>query len=232
MREPPSRVLAVYAHPGDADVACGGTLASWALAGSTVETVVCTSGDKGTADVDVKPAELVERRAKETAAAASTLGVARHHHLGYPDGDLENCGELRARLVELIRDVRPAVVLCPDPTAVFFGEEYFNHRDHRVVGISTLDSLSPAAALPHYFPESGPAWQVETVLMSGTLEPSIWVDVTRTIDIKVDAVACNRSQLNGDGESELEALRLRASEEGRRAGVAHAEGFRRLRLGG
>jgi len=225
-------VLAIYAHPGDADVACGGALARWSLSGATVEMVVCTNGDKGTTDARVRPEALAERRSRETAAAAEKLGAARQHHLGYPDGELEDDRILRSRLVEIVRRVRPSTVLCPDPTAILFGEDYFNHRDHRLLGLAALDALSPAAALPLYFPDAGPPFQVETVLLSGTLEPTVWIDVTEVIDVKLAAVACNESQLTSDGGSQLDALRLRAKEEGRRAGVQYAEGFRRLRVGG
>ena len=71
----------------------------------------------------------------------------------------------------------PDVVLGHDPTAVFFGQDYFNHRDHRTAGWALLDALSPAAALPHYFPEAGPPHQVATVYLSGTLDPDVWVDI-------------------------------------------------------
>ena len=55
MDETPGVVLAVYAHPDDADVACGGTLARWAKAGSAVHLVVCTDGGKGTSDPKSSP---------------------------------------------------------------------------------------------------------------------------------------------------------------------------------
>jgi len=224
-------VLAVYAHPDDPDVSCGGTLARWARGGAEVHVVICTNGDKGTSDPAADPIALARRRLAEAAKAADLLGVTGQQVLGYPDGELVDDHALRARLVATIRQLRPVTVLCPDPTAVFFGEDYFNHRDHRVVGFAVLDALSPAAALPHYFPEAGAAHQVETVLMSGTLEPSVWVDVTGTIEEKVDAVSCHRSQFADGGEWARRAVRLRAEEDGRRAGVAFAEGFRRLRLG-
>ncbi len=113
----------------------------------------------------------------------------------------------RATLVSWVRKLRPLTVLGPDPTAVFFGEDYFNHRDHRTVGFALLDALSPAAALPHYFPEAGVAYQVETALLSGTLEPNVWVDVTATIDDKVAAVSCHRSQFADGGEWARRAVR-------------------------
>jgi LmbE family N-acetylglucosaminyl deacetylase len=228
----PDRVLAVYAHPDDADVSCGGTLGLWARGGGEVHVAICSNGDKGTKDPTASPAGLAELRSLEMAEAAKLLGVAGQHSLGYPDGELPDERVLCSELVELVRRLRPSVVLCPDPTAVFFGEDYFNHRDHRAVGFACLDALSPAAALPHYFPQAGPAHQVETALMSGTLEPSVWVDITSTIESKLAAVSCHRSQFPDGGEWARRAVRLRAQEDGQRAGVTYAEGFRRLRLGG
>ena len=225
-------VLAVYAHPDDPDVSCGGTLARWARAGAEVHVLICTDGDKGTTDPGTDPAELARRRAGEAAEAAAVLGLAGQHFLGYPDGELVDDAALRGALVGWVRTLRPRTVLGPDPTAVFFGEDYFNHRDHRTTGFALLDALSPAAALPHYFPDAGPAHQAETALLSGTLEPTVWVDVTATIEDKAAAVGCHRSQFADDGTWVRRAVRERAEEDGRRAGVAFAEGFRRLRLGG
>ena len=93
--------------------------------------------------------------------------------------------------------------------------------------------MGPLAVVPVYSAGSGPPHQVSTVLLSGTLEPDVWVDISGTIDEKIAAVECHRSQFSGleDGWA-ADAVRRRAAEEGRRAGVAHAEGFRRLRLGG
>jgi len=228
----PGTVLAVYAHPDDPDVSCGGTLARWARAGAEVHVLICTNGDKGTNDPDVDPVALADVRAAEAADAAAIVGLTGQHFLGYPDGELVDDAAFRGMLVRWVRSLRPVTVLGPDPTAVFFGEDYFNHRDHRATGFALLDALSPAAALPHYFPETGPAHQVETALLSGTLEPTVWVDVSVTIDDKVAAVSCHRSQFADGGEWAGRAVRDRAEEDGRRAGVAFAEGFRRLRLGG
>jgi LmbE family N-acetylglucosaminyl deacetylase len=227
----PAVVLAVYAHPDDADVACAGTLARWAKAGSEVHLVICADGAKGTPDPSTEPAGLATRRAGELAAAAAVVGLASHQSLGLGDGELENSAELRAELVGWIRRVRPEVVLGHDPTAVFFGQHYFNHHDHRELGWALLDALSPAAALPHYYPERGPAHQVQVAYLSGTLEPDVFVDVTETIDVKVEAVGCHRSQLHESDSWADDVVRGRASEEGTRAGVTYAEGFRRLFIG-
>lgn len=228
----PSIVLAVYAHPDDADVACAGTLARWAGRGSRVHLIVCTDGGRGTPDPDVSPADLARRRGDEMAAAASAVGLVSHRVLGAHDGELAERAGFVQELVAVVRAMKPDVVLGHDPTAVFFGQEYFNHRDHRVCGWALLDAISPSAALPHYFPDAGPPHQVSTVYLSGTLEPDVWVDISETIEAKIAAVECHRSQFSGfDPGWAADAVRRRAGEEGRRAGVAHAEGFRRLRLG-
>ncbi len=228
----PARVLAIYAHPDDADVSCGGTLARWAAAGAEVHSVVVTSGDKGSTEPGADPCELVARRAREVAASGAVLGLAGQQLLGYPDGEIEADRALRAELVRIIRALRPEVVVCPDPEAVLFGQDYVNHRDHRVVGWATLDAAAPAAALPLYFPEAGPAHQVETMYLSGTLVPDVWVDVSGTVGLKIAAVLCHASQV-GESTAWLgDAVRQRAAEAGRAAGVGHAEAFRRLRLRG
>jgi LmbE family N-acetylglucosaminyl deacetylase len=229
--EVPRRALAVYAHPDDPDVSCGGTLAAWSRAGCDVRVVLCTDGAKGTTEPSVDSRDLARRRAAEALEAAAVLGVAGEESLGYPDGELNDDLDLRRQLVEVVRRHRPEVVLAPDPAAMFFGQEYFNHRDHRVVGLAVLDAVAPAAALPLYFPEAGPAHQVGTVLLSGTLEPHVWVDISSTIEVKGAAVACHRSQFPDGGEWASAAVHLGAEDAGRQCGVRHAEAFRRLQLG-
>jgi LmbE family N-acetylglucosaminyl deacetylase len=228
----PEVALAVYAHPDDADVACGGTLARWARAGAAVHLVVCTDGGKGTFDPAARPEELVAVRAAELAESSALIGLKSVVNLGYPDGELLDSEDLRFALVESVRRLRPDVVCGHDPTAVFFGRDYFNHRDHRIAGAALLDAVAPAAALPRYFPSAGPAHQVSAVLLSRTLDPDEWVDVTDTIGCKAAAVECHRTQFAESDGWAGEAVRLRAEEEGQRAGARFAEGFRRLTLRG
>jgi len=228
----PARALAVYAHPDDPEISCGATLARWAAAGTEVHVLVCTRGEKGSKDPTVDPVDLARRRAAEMAAAGEVLGLAGHDRLDIPDGELVNTPELRGRIVAVLRRVRPDVVVCPDPTATFFGDTYFNHSDHRTTGWATLDAVSPSAGNPHYFPGSGPPHQVGVVLLSGTLEPNVWVDVSASLETKVDALLCHASQLEGSGEWFRSVLQGRAEAEARAVGVRYAEGFRRLTLGG
>jgi LmbE family N-acetylglucosaminyl deacetylase len=225
----PSCALAVFAHPDDPEVGCGGTLARWTAAGAEVHLVIANRGDKGSSDPATDPDQLAEERAEEVARAAQVLGLASVEHLGYPDGDLDNEAPLRARLIEIIRRRRPDALVAPDPTAVFFGDSYINHRDHRQLGWAVLDSLVPAAS-PLYVPDAGPAHQVDLVLLAGTLQADAWVDIDAVLDVKVAATACHESRLGSDPSLVATILEQRAAEEGARAGVAHAEAFRRLRL--
>lgn len=226
----PDRALAVYAHPDDPEVSCGGTLARWAASGAEVHLVIANLGEKGSADPSTDPNKLAEQRAREVTRAAEVLGLAGVEHLGYPDGEIDNDAALRERLVEVIRRRQPDALIAPDPTAVFFGDSYVNHRDHRELGWAVLDSLVPAAS-PLYVPHAGTAHQVGLVLLSGTLEADAWIDIADVLDRKVAAVVCHESRLGGDPTVVAELLDGRAAEEGHRSGLARAEAFRRLRFG-
>ncbi len=226
----PGRAVAVYAHPDDPDVSCGGMLAHWTANGCEVEVVICAMGDKGTSDPDVEPAGLAAVRAEVAREAGRKLGVARLTFLGRADGEVENDAALRGELVAILRAGLPEAVVCPDPLAVFYGEHYYNHRDHRQVGFAALDAAG-AAAMPLYYPDAGRAHRVRTAYLSGSLEPSVWVDISSTVDLKADAIACHRSQLGETTEWLRTAVLERAEEAGKQVAVPYAESFRRVLLG-
>ncbi|MGI8661634.1 MAG: PIG-L deacetylase family protein [Acidimicrobiales bacterium] len=224
----PTVALALFAHPDDPEVACAGSLARWAAAGCEAHLVIANLGDKGSMDPAADGSALAEQRAAEAEAAATIMGLATHELWGVPDGLLENTDELRERLVATIRRLRPDVVIAPDPTAVFFGDGYVNHHDHRALGWAVLDAVAPMAASPLYFPAAGPAHQVGMLLLAGTLEPDTWVDVEEQLDVKLDAIRCHASQLGEGVELVPEVVIARAGEAGRAGGARYAEGFRRI----
>ena len=158
------------------------------------------------------------------------LGLASLDSLSYPDGELENTSELRGQLIALIRSRRPDVVIAPDPTAVFFGDSYVNHHDHRALGWAVLDIIGSMAGGALYVPEAGPPHQVSTLLLAGTLEPDTWVDIGASLDKKLAALRCHVSQLDGGDDVVADLVEARAADAGRAAGVRYAEGFRRLSL--
>lgn len=228
--ERPDRALAIYAHPDDTEVACGGALASWTAAGTEVHVVIVTRGEKGSADASTDPEELADRRAEEVAAAAAVLGASSHRILGYPDGEVENTTELRTELVREIRTRRPEVVLAHDPAAVYFGHGYVSHHDHRSVGWATLDACAPAASSPLYYPEAGAPHQVAAVLLSGTLDPDTFVDIEPSLPRKIEALLCHATQVGDDEEVLAEAVSHRAAQAGRDVGLRYAEAFKSLRF--
>jgi LmbE family N-acetylglucosaminyl deacetylase len=229
LRIAPACVLAVYAHPDDADVAAGGLLARLASEGSAVHIVVVCDGDKGSHGTS-DPSSLRSARRGELQLAADLLGAQSTICLNQPDGDVVNDAALREVLVSHVRRLRPEVVVGPDPTATFFDGVYVNHRDHRETGWALVDAVAPAAAMPLYFPSAGPAHGVTHLLLSGTHEPDVVVDVTLSIDTKVKAILAHASQLGGDTGGVREVVYARAQRAGREIGVAFGEAFRHLEL--
>lgn len=224
----PKRALAIYAHPDDPDISCGGTLARWSAGGCDVALVICAAGDKGSAEPSDSPEQVIALRAGEARAAAGLLGVRRLHELGLRDGEFENDAALRLELVRLIRSHRPDVVVCPDPTAVFFGASLQppGPPHHRLGRARRHGSGGFLAAL---LPRPGHR-TASAVLMSGSLEPNLWVDIEDSIEAKVAAVACHKSQLADANDWFASAVRDGAEEAGRQVGVRYAEAFRRLAL--
>jgi LmbE family N-acetylglucosaminyl deacetylase len=164
------------------------------------------------------------------AAAAEVLGLASTRLLGVPDGEVDVGTRLLGELVAVVRSRRPDIVVAPDPTAVLFGRRYVNHRDHRLVGTAAVDAVAPAAAMPHYFPDAGPAWAVRELWLSGTLDADVHVDVEPVLAVKAAALACHRSQVDVPGELLRSVVEQRAEDAGRAAGVRYAESFRRMLL--
>jgi LmbE family N-acetylglucosaminyl deacetylase len=226
--------LAVFAHPDDAEISAGGTLAKWAAAGRPVHLLVLTNGDRGSQDPTLDRAELARIRALETGEAARVLGLASATVLDVHDGDLENTPEIRAEVVRAIRRVRPSTVLSCDPTAWFFENRYYNHSDHRTAGVIALDAVFPGAGNPHYFTdhlrEGLDPHDVAQVWLGWTLEPNHREDVSGHLETKLAALAEHASQLAEGIRFFEEELTKEAEEAGGQIGARHAESFRVLDL--
>ena len=228
----PASLLVVMAHPDDAEFSAGGTLARWTGAGARVSYCVCTDGEKGTSDPRRDPRAVAEERIAEQRAAARVLGVEEVVFLGHPDGVLQPTLELRRDVVRVIRRVRPEAVLCSDPTRRF-GPGYINHPDHRAAGDVALDAVYPSARDPLVFPElveEGLApHKVTQVFVANPTEPNCLVDISGTLERKLDALRQHRSQITDDRLREL--VPRRAAEVGAPYGLAAAEAFHHIRLG-
>ena len=217
-------VLAVFAHPDDAEICAGGTLAKWAARGREIHLLVLTNGDRGSADPFRDRAELAATRRAETLAAAEVLGLAGAHVLDIHDGELENTTEVRGTVVRWIRLVRAETVLTCDPTAWFFRDRYYNHSDHRRAGEIALDAVFPGAGNPHYFPEhlaeGLDVRQVHDVWLGWTNEPNHVEDVTGYFATAMAALAEHRSQVEDGIAYFQQELEREAREAGAEIGRA------------
>lgn len=223
----PIRVMAIMAHPDDADFTCAGTVARWVAEGRHVTYVMCTRGDKGTNDPDVTPEEIAAIREREAEAAARELGVAACLFLGYADGELEVTMAFRRELAGLLRQHKPDVVLTHDPW-----RHYQIHPDHRAVGFSVLDAIA-AARDRLYFVEQLAAGltphRVKEAYLWTPESPNLWVDISDTFDRKIAALKQHQSQVARIVDLE-ERLRRWAESTAEGHGMKLAEAFRRLEL--
>ncbi len=222
------RALVIVAHPDDAEFGSAGTVAGWTKRGIRVDYVICTDGAQGSADPAVPAAELKGIREREQRDAAAVLGVTEVTFLGHPDGGLVADLALRRDLTREIRRSRPDVVICQNAVR-HYGNLGGNHPDHLAAGQAAIEAIYPFARNPYAFPElleeGLEPHVVREVLVTGTPDPDHFVDVTATLDKKLEALRCHRSQHRQDP---AERVTARLAEAGRAHGLEYAESFRRV----
>jgi LmbE family N-acetylglucosaminyl deacetylase len=228
-------ILVVMAHPDDAELTCGGSIARWAREGHQVVLILATDGARGSKEGDTDHEEMARIRRREQEEAARVLGLEQVVGLGFPDGELSDDDALRGALVRQVRSFRPDAVVAMDPLAVIQRNSYVNHRDHRMLGIATLDALYPQASNATYFPEQLAeglgTHKVAELLLVNTEQPNFWVDVGATLDARFDALRCHASQIRlwpESGEAVIRQQRELASVLGIQYGADYAEEFRRV----
>ena len=227
----PARAMFIYAHPDDIEFGVAGTAAKWAKNGSEVTYVVLTDGNVGTHDPSLSMEKLAETRRAEQSAAADVAGAVRCLFLGYHDGLLEPNLELRKQLVRLIRQYKPNAVVCGDP-AMYFRGDRINHPDHRAAAKAAIDAVFPACEMrllyPEMLEEGLEPHKVNYVYISTADGANYYVDISDTIDLKLNALRQHVSQL-GDWDPD-ERIRGWNSELGKKVGFAYAEVFRRMTI--
>lgn len=217
------RVLAVVAHPDDAELLCAGTLARAKADDAAIGICVLCRGDKGQTDPPIE--NLVEVRRNEMTAAADLLGADLLFG-EFADGELADTAETRLKLTELYRQFRPTLVLA------HWRDDY--HADHRAAS-ALAEAVSWFAASGGWktatsaLKEPPTVWWMDTVEMLG-FDPHFYIDVGRFVTLKQQMLSCHTSQLQRGSEddfSPLDQLMMRqCAARGAQAGVAAAEAFR------
>jgi N-acetylglucosamine malate deacetylase 1 len=178
-------LVAIMAHPDDAELLCGGTLARAADQGHRTGIVDLTRGELGSRGTP-------ELRAKEAAAAAKVLGVAERVNAGLTDGHLANTDAARRVVVEQIRRLRPRVVLLQYLTA--------RHPDHRI-GSELVRDACFLSGLKNYPAEGEPFRPAKLCyalsFREDAVKPSFVIDISAQFDRKLAAIACFASQFEG-----------------------------------
>lgn len=219
----PFDVLAVFAHPDDAELSCGGALAKSADAGQRVGILDLTAGEMGSQGTP-------ELRAREAEQAAAILGVSMRRCLGLPDSRLENTHEARVALAGVLRELRPRVVV----THWRVGR----HRDHRLACEIVRDACF-LSALRKLEAPGDPFRPLKLVYATAFREdagpPSFVIDVTAHIDRKIRALEAYGSQFAGKTQAGevfpggdrplLDQIRVRAAADGSLIRAAYGEPF-------
>lgn len=182
-------LLAIFAHPDDAELLCGGALAKSVEAGQRVGILDLTAGEMGSQGT-------AELRADEAAKAAEALGVAVRRCAGLPDARLENSEAQRGVVVRYLRELRPRVVV----THWKIGR----HRDHRIACELVRDACF-LSALRKLDPPGNPFRPEKLVYATAFREdapaPSFVVDVTEQMDRKLAAIRAYASQFHGKSQA-------------------------------
>jgi bacillithiol biosynthesis deacetylase BshB1 len=216
-------VLGVCAHPDDAELVMGGTLAAEAARGRRVALLDLTRGESGSRGD-------AATREREALDAARILGVAHRESLGLPDARLVPGADERDRVVAALRRLRPRVVVTQ------YWEQ--RHPDHAAAGRLVYDACF-VAGLRNYRADLGAAWRplkvVYALSMTEAAEtaPTFVVDISATWTTKLRAIQAFASQFTpADGETVRlpfdrfqQAVELTARRHGQRIGVEYGEGF-------
>ncbi len=178
-------LLAIAAHPDDAELTCGGTLARAVRQGYRVGILDLVGGEAGTRG-------SAATRAAEAAAAVKALGVHVRANAGLSDAHLHNTDEARRRIVTLIRGFHPRTVILPFPVG--------RHPDHRVASELGRDACYLAGLRKYDAP--GRPHRPHKILYAlayreDPVKPTFVVDISATFAAKMRSIRCYRSQFEG-----------------------------------
>jgi LmbE family N-acetylglucosaminyl deacetylase len=229
------RALAVTAHPDDMEFGSAGTLALWADAGAEVTLCIVTDGSTGTQDQDLMGERLADVRREESRRAADVVGITDLVWLERRDGYVEYTLDLRRDIARVFRKYRPHRFMVMDPTPTI-EDRFVNHPDHRAVGQASLDVTLTAGTTPGHFPElldeGFEPWRgLRELWIGGPGSKPVPVDITGSIDRKIEALLCHQSQVGSNAEQIAEFVRGFSAEAGKAVGFGFAETFQVISRG-
>jgi LmbE family N-acetylglucosaminyl deacetylase len=228
----------VTAHPDDVDFGSGGTVAAFTSAGLDVTYCIVTNGDAGGSDRAASRTDMAALRQDEQRAAAAVVGVSDVRFLGHPDGMVHATPELRRDISRVIRQVRPERVLTQSPERNW-DFIFASHPDHLATGEAAVCAVYPDARNPFAHPEllddeGLEPWSVSElwIMAPGEASAHVAVDTTATVERKVAALMCHKSQL-GDPDAVAQRVFSMSQDQGDLAGLpagSSAELYRVTRI--
>ena len=185
-------IIGFAAHPDDLEFTCTGTLNKMKKSGYEINYVIVTNGENGfKTKSKYEPKERIEIRIREQLEVARKLGVNEVVFLEYSDGFLTYTEELRSQLVGIIKKYQPEIIFSFDPANRDYDNLNLFHRDHRVVSEAVFDACF-AAKNKYMYP--GEPHQIKKIYFYGSNSPNHFEDITKTIDFKLELLACHQSQ--------------------------------------
>jgi LmbE family N-acetylglucosaminyl deacetylase len=223
--------MVVFAHPDDAEFGSAGTIAKLARDHKEVIYAVVTDGSKGSSDPDISAEHLIQTRQREQLNAGEILGVSEVEFLGFPDGMLQPTIEVRKAITACIRKHKPDLVISQSPIRDLSMGVFVQHPDHLAAAEATFAAVYPCARDRMTFPEllaqGLEPHAVRELWVVGTAQADHFIDITDTLETKIDALLAHASQV---GERVKEMIPQRAKSIGEPHGMEYAEGFRRIQI--
>ncbi len=211
-----NKALFVTAHPDDVDVFFGGTIAKLTKDKKEVFVLVVTNGARGSRETIISEEKLGKTRKSEQINALNHLGLSLKNFqtLGYLDGEVENDMKLIGEISAVIRKFKPDIVCTHEPNGYYFkrikkhkSRSFGNHRDHRMVGRSTIDAVYPFSRDFSFFKDQITkqvgAHIVTEMMFTFDHDFNTKIDITEEEEQKRDALLSHKSQFDKEKVNEI-----------------------------
>lgn len=185
------KAICVQPHPDDNEVGMGDAIAKFVQDGCEVHYITVTDGSLGLLDKTMSHEELIKIRKEEVEKSGRLLGVTHFHYLNYQDGTLSDIYKLAGDITEIIRQVKPDFIFCPDPWV-----NYEAHQDHIITGKAVTQSLILAPLVEYPLGTKTEPHDVKGIGFYYTGKPNTVVDTTDTFSLKMKAMGEHKTQFS------------------------------------